>query len=90
MKKVFSKRWTLNLWDLSRTVLLTFITSALDLIYQAGAMWIQDRTNPIDWQHIAVVAGITALGYLIKNFSTKIPDKAIEHAAKEQGIINHK
>jgi hypothetical protein len=87
MKKKFAKRWRLNWWDLTKTVGLTFITTALDLIYQALAMYLKDTSKPIDWEQIAIVAAISALGYLIKNISTTVPPEAVEHAAKEQGII---
>lgn len=90
MKKVFSKRFTLNLWDIVKAIGLFFITNVLELGLQALQMWQEDQTKPINWKEMIVTATIATVGYLIKNFFTVAPKSAIQEAAKEAGITNIK
>lgn len=90
MKKVFSKRFRLNFYDIVKAIGLFFLTNFADLVYQAFEMWQVDHTKVIDWREMLKVSIMATTMYLIKNFFTKVPSEAVEHAAKEAGITNIK
>lgn len=70
MKKVISKLFTINIYDVWKGVIMFFVSNLGDLALQALMMWQQDRTIAIDWKEMFVVSGIATLSYIIKQFFT--------------------
>jgi hypothetical protein len=79
MKKTFSKRWRLNAYDFIKALALTAIVSGLDALYQGLVMYFQDPSKKLDWEQIGLVAALSGVAYILKNWGTKVPQSAIDN-----------
>ncbi|MGE0076276.1 MAG: hypothetical protein AB7S48_00290 [Bacteroidales bacterium] len=78
-----SKFLTINVKDIVKALILTFITALLTGIYQlmqAGTLLTWESLRPVVISSIAAV-----IGYLLKNVLTNSND---EFMTKEQGVVN--
>lgn len=76
-----SNKFLLNLWDLSRGMIMAVLSGSLMLVYQA-----LQANAVIDWRLVGL-AGITAgLGYLIKNYFSDSQGIPFGNADKRHGV----
>lgn len=76
MKKITSKKYSLNWSDALRGLLMAALTSALVMIQQALENWAETGIfNVSNYKAIMMAAIGGAIGYLIKNYFT--PSKVV-------------
>lgn len=76
MRKVTSKKYSLNYLDLLKGLLMAALTSSLVMIQQALESWAETGIfNISNYKAILMAAIGGAIGYLIKNYFT--PSKVV-------------
>lgn len=66
MKKIQSKIFTLNAWDLLKGLIVAVLSAFLTALYEL----LEAGTWPIEIQHLGVAALTAWVGYLIKQLFT--------------------
>lgn len=70
MKKNNSKLFTINIFDLIKSVFMFFLSAIGDISFQVYSYWLDNVESDINWGRMFQVAAVATISYLIKQFVT--------------------